>query len=131
MYLILFIIGADGDGGGDEHEDGEHGEVEPEVGKTTTFEADAAHNVDEIARWQNVGERLRPRHHRGDRSEESAQEHEYHHEEKHSEYSLLKRRGKVGDEESEPSDEEHEEYRRKIDYVDIAIRCNVVHRLAK
>ena len=90
LYLVLFLVGANGDGDGDEHEDGEHGEVEPEVGKTATFEADAAHDVDEIARRQYVGERLRPWHHRGDRGEESAQEHEYHHEEEHCKYSLLK-----------------------------------------
>ena len=56
MYLILFLIGADGNGGSDEHDDGEHGEVEPKVGEATAFEADAAHNVDKIAWRQYVGE---------------------------------------------------------------------------
>ena len=62
-FLVLFFVCADGDGVGDEHDGSEHGEVEPEVGKTATFEADAAHDVDKIAWRQDVGERLSPWYH--------------------------------------------------------------------
>ena len=63
MGLVLFAVGGYGGGDCDDAKDGEHGEVEPKVGKATAFEAYATHNVDEIARWENVGEILRPRYH--------------------------------------------------------------------
>ena len=71
------------------------------VTETASADEDGAYGINEIVHGVNVGAEVRPVRHGARRREESAEQHDAHHEEPHDEDGLLHGVAVIGDDESE------------------------------
>ena len=111
---LVFAVchdGAEGHGGAQEREGEEMRVYFPEA---SSADIDRSDGIDEIVHGVDISCGVRPRRHRTDRGEESAEEHEEDDEEPHDEDRLLHITTEIRDGQSERGDEKRQEHRQEI-----------------
>ena len=98
-----------------EGERGESDELHGQFGERGSLEIDRSHDGYEPPRREDDGEPLRPCGHRSERREESAHEHELHHEEEKDKDTLLHRVGYVRQRDGKAGHGEGKNKRREVD----------------
>ena len=113
-----------------ERKAGQGGVLPPKVSQGGAFQVDRAHDFDEIAWRDGVGDALRPPGHGSDGGEQSAHELEHHDKGEHHENALQDGGRLVGDKHAQTGHDEAEQDGGQIDQGDISFRHQPVYQPA-